>query len=184
MAIKIQLTPQQKQAAAAGVVLLGAFGFIYVKYFWTPVSARITKAREDISKVEDDIEKANRHAARLPQIRKEIVMLNEQAADAEKRLPKNKDLPAVIDTVSALARKHKVDLAGFIPGSLGQKPFFTEVPYAVSMSGSYHDVARFFASIALEERIFNVRNVAYSTPKDGKVTVNFTLISYQYKEKA
>ena len=184
MAAKINLTPKQMQIAGASIALVGAFGFVYLKYFWQPVSERITKAKESIELVEGKINKAKAQAARLPQIQRELVVLNEQAADAEKRLPKTKDLPAVIDTISALSQKHRVSLLSFAPGSQSAKQYFIEVPYTVSAIGSYHDVGRFFSAIALEERIFNVRNVVFGGPAGavpGRVSVNFTLVAYQYK---
>ena len=41
---------------------------------------------------------------------------------------------------------------------------------------------RFLAAIALEERIFNVKDVMYpAAGGDGEMTVTFTLLTYQYK---
>lgn len=179
---KIKLTPKQMQIAAGAVVLLGAGGFLYFKFFWLPVSERISTAKAGIEEVEGKIDKANKQAARLPQIQKELVVLNQQATDAEKRLPKTKDLPAVIDTLAALAQKHKVNLTNITPSGQVPKQFFIEVPYTIGASGTFHDLGRFFAAVALEERIFNIRNVTFTGGgSDPKLTVSFTLVAYQYK---
>ena len=181
---KIKLTPYQVQLLAAGLVIAGCFGFIYFRYFWSPMSDRIAKAAASIEEVQGKIDKATAQAARLPVIQKQLVVLSEQAADAEKRLPKKKDLPAVIDTLSALSSKYKVSLSNFTPGGASPKQFFIEVPYTVAATGTFHNIGRFFAAVALEERIFSVRNVTFAgggSSADGKLTVNFTLIAYQYK---
>lgn len=178
---KIKLTPKQTQILAGGIVLLGAGGFLYYRYFWAPVSERIATAKASIEEVVGKINKAKAQAARLPQIERELVVLYQQAADAERRLPKNKDIPAIIDTVAALARKSKVGLISFIPSGATPKNYFIEVPYAIQAKATFHDLGRFFAAIALEERIFNVRNVTFGAAADGVITVNFQLISYQYK---
>lgn len=180
---KIQLTPKQMQIVVlAAVVVLGG-GFVYFQYFWKPISARIDAAQSNIETVEGKISKATAQAARLPQIQRELVVLNQQATEAEKRLPKERDLPDVIDTISSLSQKYRVNLASFSPGNPTTKQFFIEVPYAVTATGGFHDIGRFFAAVALEERIFNVRNVTFSGGQGGlgKVNVNFTLIAYQYK---
>ncbi|MBI4423319.1 MAG: type 4a pilus biogenesis protein PilO [Elusimicrobia bacterium] len=183
MAAKIKLTPKQTQVLVGSVVLVGALGFVYFKYFWQPISERIATAKAGIEEVEGKIGKAKAMAARLPQIQREIVVLNEQAADAEKRLPKTKDVPAVIDTVAGLARKHRVDLANFTPGAQAAKQYFIEVPYQITASGSFHDIGRFFSAMALEERIFSVRNVTVGGlgSREGTINVTFALIAYQYK---
>ena len=173
---------QQQQYAVVGALLLAGGGFSYFRYFWMPTSARIRETTEKIKAVEEKINKAKGQAGRLPTIQKELERLNEQAIEAEKQLPKNKNLPAVIVTVGSLARKNSVEVRSFLPGGASQKEYYIEVPYTLSMQGTYHNIARFFASVALEERIFNVRNVIYGAPNtEGKMTVTYTLISYQSK---
>ena len=43
-------------------------------------------------------------------------------------------------------------------------------------------IRRFLAAVALEERIFNVKDINYPAADPlGDMTVTFTLLSYQYK---
>ncbi|MBI3548974.1 MAG: type 4a pilus biogenesis protein PilO [Elusimicrobia bacterium] len=186
MALKInlQLTKQQQQQAAVAVVLVGVGLFFYVKKFWIPTSDRIKEAQTKIEEVEKKITKARGEAARLDKIKAELVLLDQQAQDAELRLPKIKDVPAVIDTVSQLAKQNRVNLVTFAPTGTSSKQYFVEVPYSMVVSGSYHDLGRFFAGLALEDRIYGIRNVAFSGPADsvtGRINVTFILVSYQYK---
>ena len=44
-------------------------------------------------------------------------------------------------------------------------------------------IGKFLAALALEERLYNVLNVNYSSPSaTGEMQVTFELVSYQYKE--
>jgi type IV pilus assembly protein PilO len=180
--LNITLSKQQQQALIVAVLFLGGGGYAYFRYFWNPISKRILENREKTKQVETQILKAKGQAARLPKIKEEVQVLNQQAAEAEKQLPKKKDIPAVIDTVSALSAKYNVRIQSFAPGGSSTSQYFIELPYTISLKGAYHDVARFFAAVALEQRIFNIRNVTYSEPDaESRLSVNFTLISYQYK---
>lgn len=182
--LNIRLSPQQQRLLAAGALFLGGGGFAYIKWFWLPINVRIKEAKTKIEEVEGKITKAKGQAARLPKIQQELALLNQQALDTERRLPKVKDVPAVIDTLERLTRKHRVELGSFSPGAPSPKTYFIEVPYALSITGAYHDVGRFLAAVAIEDRIYNVRNVNFSGGSgdaEGKVSVSFTLISYQYK---
>lgn len=185
--LNIRLSPQQQKLLMAGALFLGMGGFAYVKWFWLPVNARITEAKQKIEEVEGKVTKAKGQAARLPRIQQELALLNQQALDAEHRLPKVKDVPAVLDTLERLTRKYRVELGSFSPGAASPKTYFIEVPYSLVLRGTYHDVGRFLAAIALEDRIYNVRNVGFaggsgdSGDSAGKLSVNCTLISYQYK---
>ena len=179
----IKLSKKQQQYIAVSLVLLGGFGYCYFSFFWLPVSQRIGDVEKKISEVEAKIEKATRQAARLPRLEVEFVELNAKAVEAERRLPKKKSVPDILVTLSALADKHHVVLLNFTPGGQAVKPFFTELSYPVAVRGAFHNIGRFLAALALEERIFNVQNINYAgaAAETGEMQVTFTLISYQYK---
>lgn len=181
--INIKLTPEQQKQAAAGVLMVGALGYVYFAFFWIPVSHRIGEVSKKIEEVEGRIEKATRQAARLPRLEAEIVELNLKAEEAERRLPKKKSVPDILVTLSELAEKHHVALMSFAPGPQKNQQFFIELAYPVVVKGSFHNIGRFLAAMALEERIFNVSNVVYggASGEAGEMSVNFTFLSYQYK---
>ncbi|MBI5596124.1 MAG: type 4a pilus biogenesis protein PilO [Elusimicrobia bacterium] len=178
----IKLSKEQQQYLVLAVVALGGGGFVYVKYFWLPISEKISETKKQIEEVESKISKAKTQAVRLNKIQKELDELNIQALEAERRLPKTLDLPGTIDTVSALARRYNVKLTGLSAGASKAQPHFIETSYNVDATASYHELGRLLAGLALEERIFNVRQIVYGSPdSDGRMTVKFQLVSYQYK---
>ena len=165
--------------AGAVLVIFGGGG-VYIKYFWLPTSKAIKDTKATIEAVEKKIAKAKGNAGKLRKIQEDLERLQKKAAEAEKRLPKDEDFPAVVDTVSDLARKYNVTLSNFSTGIPKDEKHFTAITYAISGSGRYHDVGRFFASLALEERIFNVEDVTF-TPSADSIGIKFKLISYKYK---
>jgi len=181
--INIKLNKQQQQMLVAGILLLGGFGTSYVALFWMPVSQKIAAAQKEIEEVDAKIEKATRQAARLPRLEQYLVQLNQQAVDAERRLPKKKSTTDILVTVTELADKNHIILLSFgTGGTAGKNVSFTELNYPITVKGSFHNIGKFLASIALEERIFNVSNVVYGAASDaGDMSVTFTLVSYQYK---
>ncbi len=178
----IQLSKQQKQYAAAGAFMAVALGFVYMKFFWLPIAAAKTQAREKIEQIEAKIVKAKQQAARLKRLQDEIAGLNERAIEAEKRLPKSKSVPDILLAISALAQKHRVQIQTFSPGPQKSQQYFIELAYPLTVKGSFHSIGRFLAAVALEERIFNVKDIVYpSAGSDGEMTVTLILLSYQYK---
>lgn len=178
----IQLTKQQQQYAGAGAIAAVALGFVYIKFFWLPVSTAKASARQKIVEIEAKIDKAKKQAARLERLQQELNTLNEQAIQAELRLPRSKSVPDILVALSSLAQKQRVALLSFAPGPSKSQQYFIELNYPVSVRGSYHNIGRFLASLALEQRIFNVQNVVYPAPDaSGEMTVTFMLLSYQYK---
>jgi Tfp pilus assembly protein PilO len=179
----IKLTKQQQQMIGLGVLILGGVGYSYFTFFWIPISKKIKKTSDDITAIESKIQKAQQQAGRLSFLQAELVRLNDQAVENEARLPKQKSVADILVTVSGLAEKNHIDLVSFAPGPTVNKPNFFELNYPVSVKGTYHSIGKFFASVALEQRIFNISNVNYGQPDQatGMMTVTFTLVSYQYK---
>lgn len=180
--MKLKLTRKQQQIAAVGVVMVGALGFVYFKFFWTPVSDRIEKATAKLESTTRKIMKAKKQAARLDQLRVELERLNERAAEAEKRLPKERGVPNILVAITKIAEQHQITINTFSPGGKAQRQFFIELSYPLSIKGSYHNLGKFLAELALQERIYNVVNVSYgSANSSGVMAINLTLLSYQYK---
>lgn len=178
----IQFSKQQQQYIGVGAVLFLVGAGLYVKFFWLPISQKQSELTEQISQIETKIAKAEAQASRLARLQSELATLNQQAIEAETRLPKNKEVPEILIALSKLAEKNRVSIQGFAPGPQKAQQYFTELAYPMSVKGSYHNVGRFFAAIALETRIFNVRDVVYpSADGAGEMTVTFTLLTYQYK---
>jgi type IV pilus assembly protein PilO len=178
----MQLTKQQQQSLGVGAVLFVVFSVVYVKFFWLPIAQAKSEANEKIEQIEAKIKRAKEQANRLERLQAEIASLNERAVEAEKRLPKTKSVPDILLAISSLAQKNRVIIQSFTPGPMKSQTYFVELAYPLSIRGSYHNIGRFLAAVALEERIFNVKDINYP-PADatGDMTVTFTLVSYQYK---
>ena len=85
-------------------------------------------------------------------------------------------------SLSGLAQANHVAIQTFSPGPQKSQQYFNELSYPMTVKGSFHNIGRFLAAIALEERIFNVKDVVYpAADGNGEMTVTFTLLAYQYK---
>lgn len=174
---------EQQQLLIGAVLVFGGGGFAYIKYFWLPTSAEIKQTKAEIEEVEGKIKKAKTASAKLKRIEEEIAKLNLQAEAAEKRLPKDQNMPKVFELVVDLMKRYNAQLNTFSAGAPATKQHFIEVPYALTLRVGFHDLGRLLSAFALEERIFTPRQVVYSTPDPatGLMNVTFTLVAYQYK---
>jgi type IV pilus assembly protein PilO len=178
----INLSKQQQTYLGAGAFLFVIGSVVYFRFFWMPISAKMGELSDQIAQIDLKISKANAQASRLTRLQAELASLNQQAVEAERRLPKTKSVPDVLVTLSSLAQENRVAIQTFSPGPMKTSQFFIELSYPMAVKGSYHNIGRFLAAIALEERIFNVKDVMYpAAGGDGEMTVTFTLLTYQYK---
>jgi type IV pilus assembly protein PilO len=178
----IQLSKQQQQYLGGGAIFLALGGFFYIRFFWLPISQKMTDLSSQIEEIDRKIAKATAQASRLQRLQADLAKLNQDAIEAERRLPKTKSVPDMLVTLSTLAQQNRVDVMSFSPGAQKSQQYFTELSYPMAVHGSYHNIGRFLAAVALEERIFNVKDVVYpAAGGDGTMTVTFTLLTYQYK---
>jgi type IV pilus assembly protein PilO len=178
----IQLTKQQQQSLGAGVFLFLVAGGLYVKFFWLPISQEMSELSTQIADIDTKVRKATAQASRLQKLQDELTKLSKQAAEAELRLPKTKSVADILVALSGLASSNRVAIQSFSPGPSKTQQYFIELSYPMAVRGSYHNIGRFFAAVALEARIFNIKDVVYpAAGGDGQMTVTFTLLTYQYK---
>jgi type IV pilus assembly protein PilO len=178
----IQLSKEQQQYVGAGAIAFALVGFVYIKFFWLPISQKKADLADQIEQIDRKISKAQAQASRLHRLQDELSTLNRQAGEAEKRLPKEKSVPDILVSMAGLAQRYHVSIMSFSPGPQKAQTYFIELSYPMTITGTYNDVGRFLAAVALEERIYNVRGISFPRPAaNGQMTVNFTLLTYQYK---
>ena len=178
----IQLSKQQQQYLGGGAIFLVLGVFFYVRFFWLPISQKMSDLTQQIDEIDRKIAKATAQASRLQRLQADLAKLNQDAIEAERRLPKSKSVPDMLVTLSNLGQQNRVSIMTFSPGAQKSQQFFIELSYPMTVKGSYHNIGRFLAAVALEERIFNVKDVVYpAAGGDGEMTVTFTLLTYQYK---
>ncbi len=177
-----KLNKEQIQLIFAVVFCSGALFFVYWKYFLAPTSSRITEASKKLESVERDIKSAESQEKRLDKLKVEVANLKEQRNNAEKRLPKGRNMPDLIYTLNDMARKYNVEVNSISPQGKSPKQYFTEVYYGISLNGTYHSLGKFLTALGVSERIFSTKGLTISAASSGVNTVSatFMLVTYQY----
>jgi Tfp pilus assembly protein PilO len=195
----IQLSKQQQQYLAVGVVAGAAFIYVYYAFVYQPIAQKLDDVKSQIADVEKKIDEADREARSLPGLQRDLEQLQKQAVDANRMLPQKSSVADILVAVTHLSQEYGVTLMSFKAGTSQAKSFatsgkspagatagYTEIRYNISVRGSFHDIGKFLAALALQERLFNVKDVNY--PGYGgeaiggwQMPVNFTLIAYEYK---
>ncbi len=179
---KLELTKDQITQIAAAVFFLGIFGYIYVAYFWLPLSKKIDENTKKVESIEKDINRAKVKKAQYKNLEKKLASLKIQKVVAQKRLPKEKKVPDLIRMLTYLGKKYNVSMTVISPSAVKKERYFEKVSYGISLSSDYHSFGRFLTALALEERILTMENVSISalTSDEYTIRVTFTLVSYQY----
>jgi len=147
----------------------------------------ITKLNGELAKLQQEIEKNEKIAKRLPLLEKEIEKLDIDLAIAKSQLPEEKEIPGLLTVISNLGMQSGLDMLTFKPGTESQKDFYAEVPVQIKINGGFHNTLEFFDKVSKMPRIVTISNVKIANPKEdnGKTLIEMecSAITFRYSEK-
>ncbi len=146
----------QQLIIAFPIILIGGL-FAYYKYLLVPLNSRSKILQNELGKIKQEYVESERRAARLPQLQKEIVQLNREISETEKKLPASKDVPNLIRFLSKRMDRHNITWQRIAPGQQVTKDYYVEQTYSIPFSTTYHNLANFLSEIGQMERIFASR---------------------------
>jgi type IV pilus assembly protein PilO len=179
---KIQLTKEQMGQIAAGALFGGLFIYVYAVYFWMPLSVKIDVNSKNVTSMESDISKAKLQKAKYKDLEAKLASLKIEKEGAQKMLPRERKLPDLIKTLTALSGKYKVGILNITPAGSTKGEYFDKAAYQITARGDYHSLGRFLTALGMEERILTMENLVLSgTPgATTSASATFTLLAYQY----
>ena len=172
------------------VALAGAI--VYAgRNFWpntAQMELTIGGLEDEITKLQDVVNEGLKLEKRLPELRRTIREKEKQLETLKKIIPTRSEAEDLIRKLERMAAETSLNLRSFSPQPTAAKEFYFEWPIALTVSGSYHNLGRFFSMISNYARIINVKGVRMgATPnlRDPTQTISasFTALTYVYKEE-
>lgn len=183
MNLKIKLSPNQQKMLLATFLFIGSLGYLYIAFFWSPISQKEAGLQKQIQDTNSKIETATRQSMMMSHLKLEISQLNKQATEVSRQIPNTKGVENTLVTLNELAARYNISVISFSPGKQVPNPYFFELQYPMTIEGQFHDIGKFFAALALKKRIFNLQDVSFGSAnaETGLIHVNLILLAYQYK---
>lgn len=179
---KIIIIPLYQRLIALAVIvfiLLGGFYFLSYK----PKNNTIKELNASLDKLQSELLDLNTIAKQLPEFKKMSEKLQAELELAQKQLPKLKEIPALLTTISNIITQQGLALPLFKQGREKQKDFYAEVPISIKITGPYHNIALFFDQISKLPRIVNISNIKIggAKSKDGYTIMQTDCLATTYR---
>lgn len=98
-----------------------------------------------------------------------------------KQLPRDTEVPGLIDDISAAALNAGLNLNVMDPQRVTQTQFYNEMPLNIEVDGGYHELATFVSSVASLPRIVTLHDFTISKGgKEGLLKMKIMAKTYQY----
>ncbi len=173
------LTKTQRIVICVVVVLLLVGGFVTLSYM--PRWDNIKNLRAEYKKLDGDLKRSKRNAARLPEVKKKFEEKRREYIIVMKSLPEKEEISSLLAGISQSGQDAGLEFILFQPGADINKNFYAEIPVSIKVSGGYHSVATFFDKVAALSRIVNVRNIQMASGKSN-LTTSCTAVTYKFLE--
>lgn len=165
------------------ILLVVIISAVYWYFFWSPKSEELNRASSRLKQLEKQVSEYEAIAAELPKFEKENERLNREFELAARKLPKEKEIPGLIDGVYSEISASNLDSIIFAPKGQVPKDIYAEIPVEMEVVGSYYDLADFFDRISRLPRIVNVRDLKLTRNdlRGGNVILNakFNVVTFR-----
>lgn len=152
---------EQPLRVKAGILLLlvAVISVVYWYFFWSPKAEELERAQKRLKQDEVKVREYEAIASELPKFEREYKRLEKEFELAARKLPKDKEIPALIDGVYSEIAASNLDSITFAPKPQVTKEIYAEIPIEMEVIGTYFNLADFFDRISRLPRIVNVRDL-------------------------
>lgn len=122
-------------------------------------------------------------AVSLDALKQQREQVQQYVIQLEKQLPSKAEMAALLSDINQAGLGRSLQFELFRPGQMVVKDYYAELPIAVKVTGSYHDIGAFASDIAHLSRIVTLNNIAIApVAKDGNgtLTMDATARTFRY----
>lgn len=173
--------PRNLLFVAACVAVIAGLWFAWLKASDEELIAE--KVREE--QLREDYRKKLVQAVNLDALRKQLEQVQQYVTQLEKQLPSKAEMDALLSDINQAGLGRSLQFELFRPGQVSVKEYYAELPIAVRVTGTYHDIGLFAADIANLSRIVTLNNLSLTPAKgrDGVLTMDCTAKTFRYLDQ-
>lgn len=139
---------------------------LFVVLVYMPKTKEVKILNADISKQENEIAKNKTKAAKLDILKIENDKLIKELKELQEKLPEEEGVSSLIQQLSEMAAKADIDILTWKPEAKKAHPsgIVEEIPFSLTLAGTYHNLGSFFSSLTRLNRIVNVSDLQLGNP--------------------
>ena len=158
----------------AAVVVLG-----YFLYWSGQFETREALAVQETT-LRDEYRSKITQTVNLEALQAQKVQVDQSVERLEKQLPSKAEMAALLSDINQAGVGRGLQFELFRPDQIIVRDYYAELPIAIKISGSYHDLGAFAADMAHLPRIVTLNNMHLKTDKDGKLTLDAIAKTFRY----
>ena len=169
-------------AALLAIVVVVLFLGWYL--FWSDQLDELARGESEEVTLKDQYKSKLQQAINLEPLKRQKELAAQYVARLEKQLPSKAEMDALLSDINQAGVGRGLQFELFRPGQVTVKNYYAELPIAIRLIGSYHDIASFTSDIASLPRIVTLNNMSIAMPGGnnaaGPLVLEATAKTFRY----
>jgi type IV pilus assembly protein PilO len=159
------------------LALLGAGAYAAIP---GSIRARVVALESRQAELRRALSEARAAMSELERPRAEMVEIEARLERLRQRLPLEREIPSLYRALYAAAAETSLAVGLFQPGEPRAREYYTEIPIAVTVHGTYHRLGRFLAGIAELSRVVTVESLKLIAIEHASLSLRAEMILTTY----
>lgn len=171
--------------AIVGLMVGGAAYFLVHVVNLKEQRVEVQRQETKLTELQRKIQEGRAAQAQLPRFREEVRQLELELEVLLRILPSRRNTQELLRRIRALTELGDFNLLRFTPAGEIDRDFYSEWPIAISLQGTYHNLALLFDRVSRFSRIINVEGLKISTmrsPGRHTLSATFRAKTFIYKD--
>jgi type IV pilus assembly protein PilO len=147
-----------------------------------PMGQKLTREVKQEVQLKKDFENKAFQVANLDQYKAQMIEMEQSFESILKQLPRDTEVPGLIDDISLAALNNGLDLKVISPKKQISTEFYNELPIEIEVEGDYHQLGAYVSSVASLSRIVTLHDFSISIKDDGILSLKILAKTYRYNE--
>lgn len=160
-------------------ILVGGYFVLF-----EPMQEKLSREIKRESQLKKDFENKAFQVANLDEYKAQMIEMEQSFETILKQLPRDTEVPGLIDDISLAALNNGLDLKVISPQSQVTTEFYNELPIQIEVEGDYHELGAYVSSVASLPRIVTLHDFSISTIGQDSDLLSLKILAktYRYNE--
>ena len=170
------LAPQVLLLAGVAILVVVGLWFALLEDFKTQLESE--QARE--VSLREEYKKKLVQAVNLDALRKQREQVQQFVTQLEKQLPSKAEMDALLSDINQAGVGRSLQFQLFRPGQVAVREYYAELPIALRVTGTFHDIGAFTADVASLSRIVTLNDLSITPGAGGLLVLDTTAKTFRY----
>ncbi len=141
------------------LVLTLVVAALYFVVFYADLDGQISQEQSRESSLRGDLQRAEEAKEAYQKDLEEKTRKQQLVREQKKILPDEAETPAFLAAIQGVATVSGIQLTSYKPEDEVSDQYYVRVPMSLSISGRFHQVARFFFGVGQLDRVINIEEI-------------------------